>query len=131
MIDHVRITVSDIVKSRDFYSQALGALGYVVCKRGLKTVSFGVLDGHGKSADPGGEFWLSESSPMVPRAHVAFSASSHQAVNAFFAAGSVAGGTNNGSPGHRSHYHPDYYAAFLLDPDGYNIEAVCHTGRVL
>ena len=130
MIDHMGITVSDIKKSIDFYSKALGALGYVLCKSGPGAVSFGILEGHGKSPDPGGEFWLSEGSPMTPRVHIAFNAASQTEVDRFFAAGLVAGGTENGAPGLRARYHPDYYAAFVLDPDGYNIEATCHTGRV-
>ena len=126
MIDHVAITVSDVEKSKDFYSRALGELGYVLCKTSLGAASFGVPKGHGKSTVPGGEFWLSEGSPMTPRAHIAFNAVSRAAVEAFFAAGLTAGGTQNGAPGLRPHYHPNYFAAFLYDPDGYNIEAVCH-----
>lgn len=128
MIDHVGITVSDIEKSKAFYTEALAALGYVLCKNGPESVSFGVLEGHGKSADPGGDFWLSEGAPMTPRAHIAFNAASRTEVDAFFAAGLSAAGTDNGAPGLRAHYHPHYYAAFVLDPDGYNIEAVCHVG---
>ena len=130
MIDHIGIVVSDIERSGEFYSKALSALGYVVCKSGPGAVSFGILHGHGKSADPGGELWLSEGTPMTPRIHVAFNAATQASVDLFFAAGLIAGGTDNGAPGLRRHYHPDYYAAFLLDPDGYNIEATCHTGRV-
>ena len=65
---------------------------------------------------------------MVPRVHFAFSAASQMAVDAFFAAGIASGGTDNGEPRTRPQYRPNYYAAFLLDPDGYNIEAVCHSG---
>ena len=90
-------------------------------------VSFGVREGHGKSTDPGGDFWLSKNTPMEPRAHFAFNSASRHDVDAFFAAGIAAGGTKNGAPGLRTDYHPHYYAAFVLDPDGYNIEAVCHT----
>jgi catechol 2,3-dioxygenase-like lactoylglutathione lyase family enzyme len=126
MIDHMGITVSDIEKSKAFYSKALGALGYVPCKNSPRAISFGVCEGHGKSADPGGDFWLSEGPPMTPRIHVAFNAASRTDVDAFFAAGIAAGGSENGAPGLRAQYHPHYYAAFVLDPDGYNIEAVCH-----
>ena len=126
MIDHMGITVSDIEKSKAFYAQALGPLGYVLGKYNPKSVSFGVWKGHGKSADPGGDFWISKCSPMTPRVHVAFNAASRMDVNAFHAAGLAAGGIENGAPGLRSHYHPNYYAAFIIDPDGYNIEAVCH-----
>ncbi len=128
MIDHMDIAVSDIEKSKAFYSMSLGALGYVVCTDGADAVSFGVRDGHGKSTDPGGEFWIYEGSPMSPRPHVAFNAATRANVDAYFAAGLTAGGGDNGAPGLRTRYHPHYYAAFLLDPDGYNIEAVCHAG---
>ena len=128
MIDHMAITVSDIEKSKAFYSKTLAALGYVLCKNGPDAISFGVREGHGKSADPGGDFWLSEGSPMTPRVHIAFNAASRADVDAFFAAGLAADGIDNGAPKLRTNYHPRYYAAFLLDPDGYNIEAVCHAG---
>ena len=128
MIDHIGITVSDIGKSKAFYSEALGALGYVLCTDNPETVSFGVREGHGKSTDPGGEFWHPEDPLMTPRVHVAFNAATRADVDAFFAAGIAADGVDNGAPGLRAQYHPNYYAAFLLDPDGYNIEAVCHAG---
>ncbi len=126
MIDHVGITVNNIKKSKEFYSKALEPLGYVLCKNSPRAVSFGVPEGHGKSADPGGDFWLSEGTPMTPRVHFAFNAASRLDVDAFFAASLAAGGIENGAPALRPHYHPNYYAAFVLDPDGYNIEAVCH-----
>jgi len=128
MIDHMGITVSDIEKSKAFYSRALGALGYVLCKNDPRAVSFGVREGHGRSTDPGGDFWLSVGSLMTPRVHFAFNAASRADVDAFFAAAMAAEGVENGAPGLRAHYHPHYYAAFVLDPDGYNIEAVCHAG---
>ena len=128
MIDHMGSTVSDIEKSKAFYSKTLAAFGYVLCKNGPDAISFGVREGHGKSADPGGDFWLSEGSPMTPRVHIAFNAASRADVDAFFAAGLAADGIDNGAPKLRTNYHPRYYAAFLLDPDGYNIEAVCHAG---
>ncbi len=128
MIDHMGITVSNVEKSKAFYSKTLGALGYVLFKNSPNAISFGVREGHGTSADPGGDFWLSEGTPMTPRVHVAFNAASRADVDAFFTAGLAADGIENGAPQLRAHYHPHYYAAFLLDPDGYNIEAVCHTG---
>ena len=126
MIDHMGITVSDIAKSKAFYLQVLGALGYVLCKDRPGAASFGVMQGPGKSADPGGDFWISEGAAMTPRIHVAFNAASRADVDVFFAAGIAAGGIENGAPGLRAQYHANYYAAFVLDPDGYNIEAVCH-----
>ncbi|MCF6316552.1 MAG: VOC family protein [Marinosulfonomonas sp.] len=128
MIDHLAITVSNIKNSKAFYLKALGALGYVLIRDTPTSVSFGIQKGgHGKSADPGGDFWLSEGVPPTPRVHFAFSASSRIIVDRFFADGLSAGGIDNGAPNLRTHYHSNYYAAFLLDPDGYNIEAVCHS----
>ncbi len=129
MIDHMGLTVSNIAKSREFYAKALEPLGYALCKNSPRAASFGVREGHGKSADPGGDFWLSEGTPMTPRVHFAFNAASRMEVDAFFAASLAAGGVENGAPGLRPHYHPNYYAAFVLDPDGYNVEAVCHVAE--
>ncbi len=127
MIDHLGITVSNLQNSTAFYVKALGTLGYVLCKNRSCTVSFGVRQGFGSSADPAGDFWLSHGIPMTPRVHIAFGAASRTDVEAFFAVGIAAGGIDHGKPKIREHYHPNYYAAYLLDPDGYNIEAVCHT----
>ncbi len=126
MIDHLGITVSDIEKSKLFYSKILATLGYVLCKNNPLAASFGVREGHGRSADPGGDFWISAGPPATPRLHFAFNAASRADVDAFLAAGLAAGGMENGAPGLRAHYHANYYAAYVLDPDGYNIEAVCH-----
>ena len=126
MIDHFGITVSDIEISKAFYRRILATLGYVLVMNDPSYASFGVADGHRKSTDPGGDFWLSEGAPMTPRIHFAFNAASRRKVDEFYAAGLAAGGTDNGAPGLRATYHATYYAAFLLDPDGYNIEAVCH-----
>ena len=126
MIDHTGITVSDLERSRAFYEQALAPLRYRIVKRVVDAYGFGVIDGFGKSPDPAGDFWLSVGDPMQPRVHFAFSAASHSEVDAFFAAAIAAGGRDNGKPGLRPRYHTDYYAAFILDPDGYNVEAVCH-----
>ncbi len=126
MIDHMGITVSDIASSRIFYTKTLSPLGYVLHKNHPGCASFGVPKGHGKSTDPAGDFWLSEGTPMEPRVHIAFSAATPADVRAFFQAALAAGGTPNGAPGLRPEFHPHYYAAFILDTDGYNIEAVCH-----
>lgn len=128
MIDHIGITVRDLRISKVFYTNVLASLGYVLIADNPTSISFGVKDGHGKSTDPGGDFWLSAGGPMRPPAHFAFSAASQMAVDAFYAAGIAAGGIDNGAPGLRAQYHSNYYAAFLLDPDGYTIEAVCHSG---
>ena len=126
MIDHMGITVSDLKTSREFYTQALSPLGYVLRKNNPGSVSFGVLNGHGKSTDPAGDFWLSEGTLMEPRVHFAFSAATRADVDAFFCAALAAGGAANGAPGLRPNFHPHYFAAFIIDLDGYNIEAVCH-----
>lgn len=124
MIDHLSISVSDIARSRPFYTAALGALGYRPHKDFGDAVGFS----DGKGADPAGDFWIVEKTPAAPPPHFAFTASSRAEVDAFFAAAIAAGGRDNGPPGIRAIYHPNYYAAFVFDPDGYNIEAVCHTG---
>ncbi|MFC7735209.1 VOC family protein [Roseomonas sp. GCM10028921] len=126
MLDHIGIEVSDLARSRDFYAAALAPLGYVTVKTGATSVGFGVASGAGKSPDPGGDFWIAQGNPRPPLVHFAFNAQSKDAVDRFFGAAIKAGGSDNGAPGLRPRYHPDYYAAFVLDPDGYNIEAVCH-----
>lgn len=126
MLDHIGIDVSDIDRSRRFYAAALAPLGYIMTKDFGQAAGFGVPDGEKKSSDPGGEFWVAKGDPHPPLVHVAFSAASRAAVDAFHVAALAAGGRDNGAPGLRERYHPDYYAAFILDPDGYNIEAVCH-----
>ena len=117
MIDHIVIGVSDLDAGRAFYLGALEPLGIrIVMDRG-SVVGFG---SHGK---PG--FWLREEDAPTP-VHVAFSAPDRAAVDAFHAAALGAGATDNGGPGVREIYHPTYYGAFVLDPDGHNIEAVIH-----
>lgn len=128
MIDHTGIHVSNLEASRRFYLQALAPLGYVLRLEIPGAAGFGVEAGHGRSLDPGGDFWIAQADPYTPRPHVAFSAPSRAAVDGFHAAALAAGGRDNGAPGLRPRYHADYYAAFVLDPDGYNIEAVCHAG---
>ena len=127
MIDHTGIQVLDLAASRRFYDAALAALG---CGRKLEpdgAVGYGALAAQ-PGADPGGDFWIIAGTPFVPRSHVAFRAQSAAQVDAFHAAALAAGGTDNGGPGLRPRYHPNYYAAFVWDPDGYNIEAVFHGG---
>lgn len=129
MIDHTGINVSDIERSRAFYAAALAPLGYVIARDYGDAVGFGVPQGHGRSLDPGGDFWISKGDPQTPRIHFAFSAETRAIVDAAYAASIAAGGTDNGPPGIREKYHGDYYAAFVLDPDGYNFEFVCHVPR--
>ncbi len=126
MIDHTGIRVADLSVSKDFYCQTLGALGYKICLETSDTVSFSARQT--RDDDPGGDFWLRQGAPYVPRTHVAFRAFNEEQVNCFFQLALRAGGKDNGQPGLRPHYHKRYYAAYILDPDGYNIEAVCHQG---
>jgi catechol 2,3-dioxygenase-like lactoylglutathione lyase family enzyme len=119
MIDHVKLHVRDVERSRAFYESALAPLGYRV----MLEPAPGVV---GMGADRP-EFWLAfePASPSV--AHVAFHAETTDLVDAFHRAALDAGGRDNGAPGPRPQYHPRYYGAFVLDDDGNNVEAVCHT----
>jgi catechol 2,3-dioxygenase-like lactoylglutathione lyase family enzyme len=125
MIDHAGLTVSDFARSKSFYAAALAPLGYQV----LMEVPAGVA-GQGGAAGfgvpPKPDFWISTGAPNVPPVHVAFRARGRADVDAFHRAAIAAGGRDNGAPGLRPHYHPFYYGAFVLDPDGHNVEAVCH-----
>ena len=118
MIDHMGLSVSDVARSRTFYEHALAPLGYAPILVFDEAIGFGV--------PPKPDFWLSAGDPGMPSLHVAFRAATRADVDAFHAAALSAGGRDNGAPGLRTHYHPDYYGAFVLDPDGHNIEAVCH-----
>ena len=123
MLDHLSVAVSDIARSKAFYTAVLATLGY----RPLKDFGDAVGFGDGKGTDPGGDFWIVNAQPLAPLPHFAFSAATREAVDAFHAAAIAAGGIDNGPPGIRQAYHPHYYATFIIDPDGYNIEAVCHS----
>ena len=118
MIDHVVLNVSDLEASRRFYERALAPLGLEVLMQFPDGVGFGRA---GKPA-----FWIGRRGEACHGVHVAFACDSREPVDAFHAAALAAGGTDHGQPGLRPHYHPDYYGAFVLDPDGNNIEAVCH-----
>jgi catechol 2,3-dioxygenase-like lactoylglutathione lyase family enzyme len=122
VFDHVGVNVSDYGESKRFYEGTLASLGYAVRMEfeEWKTAGFGA---EGKP----GHFWISEREPRTTGTHVAFQAPDRATVDSFHAAGLAAGGTDNGAPGVREHYHPTYYGAFVLDPDGNNVEAVCHT----
>lgn len=125
MIDHTGLNVSDPAKSRTFYDKALAPLGYK-CLMEIPTEYTGgtVVLGYG---EPGkADFWVSEGTPNHPPIHMAFRAQNRRQVDEFYKAAMAAGGRDNGAPGPRPHYHKDYYGAFVLDPDGHNIEAVCH-----
>jgi catechol 2,3-dioxygenase-like lactoylglutathione lyase family enzyme len=126
MIDHMGIPVSDIGKSRAFYEAALGALGMSVQMEvgpektgdGTTALGFGV---------PGEKiFWIGDGARVGDGMHVAFRADRREQVDEFHALAMKAGGRDNGAPGPRPNYGPNYYAAFVYDPDGANIEAVCY-----
>lgn len=125
MIDHTGLNVSDPAKSRKFYDQALAPLGYKMMMEIPKEHTGGaVVLGYGVPPKP--DFWISEGEPNEPRIHVAFRTNNRKQVDEFYEAAIAAGGNDNGAPGPRPHYHKDYYGAFVLDPDGHNVEAVCH-----
>lgn len=127
MIDHTGIQVRDYEASKAFYTKVLATLGYELRKEFPGTAcGFGVPAGHGKSLDMAGEFWIIKGEPFKGM-HIAFSAETRGRVDAFHGEALAAGGKDNGAPGLRLQYHANYYGAFVFDPDGYNIEAVCHS----
>jgi catechol 2,3-dioxygenase-like lactoylglutathione lyase family enzyme len=118
MLDHVTIATSNLARAREFYDRALKPLG----------IERLFADGQSASGYGAGDrafFWIGARERVLTGTHVAFSAPDHATVDAFYAAALAAGGRDNGAPGPRPHYHPGYYGAFVLDPDGHNIEAVC------
>ncbi|MGH9797543.1 MAG: VOC family protein [Candidatus Polarisedimenticolia bacterium] len=120
MYDHVSLKVKDGARSRRFFQRALAPLGYrVIDESG---------DGAGFGAEDRSALWIAQGRPHEPPLHVAFVAADRAGVEAFHKAALDAGGRDNGRPGIRENYGPDYYAAFVLDPDGNNIEAVCLKG---
>lgn len=125
MIDHTGVVVSDFDKSTAFYKLALAPIGYVLLME-VSAEQTGSNPAAGFGVPPKPDFWIAGGAPNRPPVHVAFRVTSHDLVDAFYAAAIAAGGRDNGPPGLRAHYHPDYYGAFVLDPDGHNIEVVCH-----
>ena len=118
MLDHVGLDVSDYERSKEFYEKALAPLGLKLMMEPIPGVG-----GFGKDFP---FFWIGSRGPAQSGVHVAFRVDSREAVGAFHAAAIGASATDNGGPGVREIYHPDYYGAFVLDPDGNNVEAVCH-----
>lgn len=126
MIDHVGYAVTDLARSRRFYEAALKPLGIseLVVATSDQTESGGTAVGYGKNGKP--FFWIGDNERTGEGTHIAFSTGTRAEVDAFYQAAIAAGGRDNGGPGLRPHYHPNYYAAFVFDPDGVNVEAVCH-----
>ena len=118
MFDHVGFGVTNLAESKTFFLKALRPLGVAVVMEG----AYGA--GLGKNGKP--SLWLSETKEKPAHLHVAITADTRAEVDAFYQAALAAGGKANGSPGLRPHYHPNYYGAFVIGPDGHNIEAVCH-----
>lgn len=135
MLDHISLRVSDYERSKTFYLAALKPLGY--------TLAMESASGAGFRKDSIPEFWVKQGEPLGiaaqtgaselgcggPFVHVAFASRERAPVDAFYHAALAAGARDNGPPGVRPQYHPNYYGAFVLDPDGYNIEAVCHAAE--
>lgn len=124
MIDHITFGVTDFARSTAFYDAAFAPLGVTRLFDVPHEHTDGVnVTGYG---DTRPWFWIAEENATSGTLHIALQAIDHASVDAFHAAALRAGGKDNGAPGPRPHYHPDYYGAFVLDPDGHNIEAVCH-----
>jgi catechol 2,3-dioxygenase-like lactoylglutathione lyase family enzyme len=123
MLDHIGIAVSDLKRAHGFYDRALAPLGLT------RVMDFSTPDGQGTTGygDTRPFFWVAAGGgPAQGHPHIAFAAASRALVDEFYRAALAAGGRDNGAPGLRPHYHANYYGAFVLDPDGHNVEAVCH-----
>jgi catechol 2,3-dioxygenase-like lactoylglutathione lyase family enzyme len=124
MIDHMSLSVGDFAPMLEFYEKALAPLGIKAMMRFGKDVT-----GDYELAGLGREkpfLWIADAGRTTPRVHLAIRAETRNEVDAFYRAAVAAGGQDNGAPGLRPHYHPDYYGAFVLDPEGHNLEVVCH-----
>lgn len=125
MIDHLGFSVSDYEAAKAFYSKALAPLDYsLIMEVTAEQTGHAAAAGFGAGGKP--DFWIGGEGAMNKPVHVAILAKDRATVDAFYHAAMAAGGRDNGPPGLRPHYHANYYGAFVLDPDGHNIEAVCH-----
>jgi catechol 2,3-dioxygenase-like lactoylglutathione lyase family enzyme len=122
MIDHIGIGVTNLAESKAFFLKALQPLGVTVAMEG----PYGV--GMGQNGKP--SLWLTETKERPSHLHLAITAGSRKQVDEFYRAAIAAGGKDNGPPGLRPHYHANYYGAFVIGPDGHNMEAVCHNPTV-
>ncbi|MBV9259982.1 MAG: VOC family protein [Pseudolabrys sp.] len=127
MIDHVGFPVSDYPRAKAFYEKALAPLGYVLVMEVQQHGNDAPAAGFGINNKP--DFWIGGEGGLNWTVHIAIVAKDRPTVDAFYRAAMAAGGKDNGPPGLRPHYHANYYGAFVLDPDGHNIEAVCHASE--
>lgn len=123
IFDHIVLSVADSERSKQFYINSLAPLGITLIKEEDGCVGFG---NNGKPS-----FWICKDNEVQKPMHIAFIASDHDSINAFHQAAILAGGRDNGKPGLREQYHRGYYGAFVIDPDGHNIEAVCRIPHAL
>jgi catechol 2,3-dioxygenase-like lactoylglutathione lyase family enzyme len=125
MIDHLGFSVSDYERAKAFYAKALAPLGYgLILEVSAEQTGHAAAAGFGADGKP--DLWFGAEGAMNKPVHIAIAAKDRATVDAFYKAALAAGGRENGPPGIRPHYHANYYGAFVLDPDGHNIEAVCH-----
>ena len=124
MIDHIGFPVLNYQRSKAFYAAALAPLGYALIMEVRQDENDHPAAGFGRDGKP--DFWIGGEGGLGGILHVAITADDRAVVDAFYHAALAAGGADNGAPGLRPHYHPNYYAAFVRDPDGHNVEAVCH-----
>ena len=127
LLNHIEFPVAGGARSRTFYDASLAPLGLslIISVDPTRTPHGGARHGFGRGGYP--SLWIHERKGEISAIHVAFTAASRSDVDAFYAAALASGGKDNGPPGIREHYHSSYYAAYVLDPDGHNIEAVCQT----
>jgi catechol 2,3-dioxygenase-like lactoylglutathione lyase family enzyme len=125
MIDHTGVSVSNFEKSKKFYTEALKPIGYQLLLEFPASIT-GKTNVAGFGEPPKTDFWIAEGTPNDPSIHVAFRVGKRSLVDAFHQAALAAGGKDHGAPGLRPQYHSNYYGAFVLDPDGHNVEVVCH-----
>jgi catechol 2,3-dioxygenase-like lactoylglutathione lyase family enzyme len=135
MLDHMTFRVADIARTQSFYTAALTPLGYILAYEGAHEGSRFIGYGFADASQPTGtkiDTWFMDGPspygghPITTGCHLCWRAKTRAAVDAFYQAAMAHGGKDNGAPGLRAHYHPHYYGAFVIDPDGNNIEAVCH-----
>jgi catechol 2,3-dioxygenase-like lactoylglutathione lyase family enzyme len=126
LIDHIGLSVADYPKAKAFYDVVMPTIGASCVMAVTAAETGGSYEGAGYGMNGKPSFWIGTGGQTQGSLHIAFVAESRAAVDAFYAAALAAGARDNGPPGIRAHYHPNYYGAFVLDLDGHNIEAVCH-----